>query len=257
METDRDTEGNTRELAEEIRSGDLNVAFTGAGVSTASGIPDFRSDDGLWERYDPGNFRTGRFRNDPESFWETMLEVRQEVFAADPEPNLAHDALTSLYEEGRLEAVVTQNVDGLHQESGLPDDAVVELHGNTERVVCEACGRRADADEAVERAGDDLPPVCEDCGEPVKPDTVLFGERLPEGALYRARELARNADVVLVAGSSLTVEPAASIPRVAKGSGTTVGVVNFDPTPASVSPDYEINEDVTEFLPAIADELVG
>lgn len=248
-------EGGTRELAEELLSGDLNVAFTGAGVSTASGIPDFRSEDGLWERYDPGSFRIDRFRNDPESFWETMLKVRREVFEADPEPNPAHDALTRLYEEGRLEAVVTQNVDGLHQQSGVPDDAVVELHGNTERVACESCGRRADADDVLERAAEDLPPVCGDCGEPVKPDTVLFGERLPEGALYRARELARNADVVLVAGSSLTVEPAASIPRIADGSGTTVGVINFDPTPSSVTPDYEINEDVTEVLPEIADEV--
>lgn len=251
-------ERQKEELAERIEEGDLNVAFTGAGVSTASGIPDFRSDDGLWKRYDPGSFRINRFRNDPESFWETMLKVRREIFEdTNPEPNPAHDALTRLYGEGLLEAVVTQNVDGLHQESGTPEDAVVELHGNTERVACESCGRREDADGALERAGDNLPPVCGDCGEPVKPDTVLFGERLPEGALYRARELARSADVVLVAGSSLTVEPAASIPRIADGSGTTVGVVNFDPTPSSVSPDYEINEDVTEVLPAIADEVTG
>lgn len=241
-----------------MEEGDLNVAFTGAGVSTASGIPDFRSEGGLWERYDPGNFRIGRFREDPESFWETMLEVREEAFGgADPEPNPAHDALTRLYEEGRLEAVVTQNVDGLHQQSGVPEDAVVELHGNTERLACVSCGRRADADEVLENAAEDLPPVCGDCGDPMKPDTVLFGERLPEGALYRARELARKADVVLVAGSSLTVEPAASIPRIADGPGTTVGVVNLDPTPTSVSPDYEINEDVTEVLPAIADEVTG
>ncbi|MDZ7687366.1 MAG: Sir2 family NAD-dependent protein deacetylase [Halobacteriales archaeon] len=245
-----------KEVAKEIQDGDTNVGFTGAGVSTASGIPDFRGEDGLWERYDPSAFRVGRFRSDPESFWETMLDVRRESFSTDPVPNPAHDALTRMYDDGKMEAVVTQNVDGLHQASGVPDDAVVELHGNVERVACEACGRRDDADEALERV-DDLPPVCVSCGEPVKPDTVLFGERLPEGALYRARELARNADVVLVAGSSLTVEPAASIPRLAEGGGTTLVVVNFDPTPSSVSPDYEFNADVTDILPAIADEVSG
>jgi NAD-dependent deacetylase len=239
------------EVADEIRDGDINVAFTGAGVSTASGIPDFRGEDGLWERYDPTAFRIGGFRRDPESFWETMLELRRDAFADDPKPNAAHEALARLYGD-ELDAVVTQNVDGLHQDSGIPDDDVVELHGNAERVVCESCGRRADADEALEEA-DGVPPVCRSCGEAVKPDTVLFGESLPRDALGRARRLAKEADVVLVAGSSLTVEPAASIPRIAEKNATTVVVVNFDPTPASVSPDYEFNEDVTETLPAIAD----
>ncbi len=248
-------DGRIEDVAREIDRGDLNIAFTGAGVSTASGIPDFRSEGGLWDRYDPSVFRIGKFRSDPASFWETMLEVRRETFRTEPEPNPAHDALARLYDDDLLEAVVTQNVDGLHQEAGVPDNDVVELHGNVERVACESCGRRADADETIERAGDDLPPLCGSCGEAVKPDTVLFGERLPEGALYRARELAGNADVVLVAGSSLTVEPAASIPRIANGGGTTLVVVNFDPTPSSVSPDYEFNADVTDVLPAIVDEI--
>jgi NAD-dependent deacetylase len=246
------------EVAEEIISGSLNVAFTGAGVSTASGIPDFRGEGGLWERHDPSKFHVSEFKRDPESFWETMEEVRREAFErTDPEPNPAHDALTRMYASGLLEAVITQNVDGLHQESGIPDDAVIELHGNAERVACESCGWRTDADVAVERAEDGFPPVCGSCGDPMKPDTVLFGESLPEGALYRARELARRADVVLVAGSSLTVEPAASIPRIANGHRTTVAVVNFDQTPASVSPDYEFNDDVTEVVPAIADMVTG
>ena len=251
MKTDT---GRIREVADEIREGDLNVAFTGAGVSTSSGIPDFRGEDGLWERYDPTAFMIERFRSDPASFWETLLEVRDEAFAEDPEPNPAHDALTRLH-DGHIGAVVTQNVDGLHQESGIPEDDVVELHGNVERVVCEACGWRADADETVEGM-DKLPPACGSCGDAVKPDTVLFGERLPEDALGKARQLAEKADVVLVAGSSLTVEPAASIPRIAERNGTTVVVVNFDPTPPSVSPDYEFNDDVTDLLPAIADEVM-
>ena len=239
-------------VVDEIREGDLNIAFTGAGVSTASGIPDFRGEDGLWKRYDPTKFRVETFRNDPEGFWETMLEVRREAFD-DPEPNPAHDSLARLHDD-HLDAVVTQNVDGLHQEAGVPDDDVIELHGNAERVICETCGWRDDADGTVE-GRDDVPPVCETCGDAVKPDTVLFGESLPRDALLRARELAEEADVVLVAGSSLTVEPAASIPRVAERNGTTVVVVNFDPTPASVSPDYEFNEDVTDLLPAIADAV--
>ena len=246
--------GRIREVADEIREGDLNVAFTGAGVSTASGIPDFRGENGLWERYDPTVFMIERFRSDPASFWVTLLEVRDEAFAENPEPNPAHDALTSLH-DGHIDAVVTQNVDGLHQESGMPEDDVVELHGNVERVVCETCGWRADADGTVKDT-DGLPPVCGSCGDAVKPDTVLFGERLPGDALGKARQLAEKADVVLVAGSSLTVEPAASIPRIAKRNGTTVVVVNFDPTPSSVSPDYEFNDDVTDLLPAIADEVM-
>lgn len=241
--------------ADAIRHADLAVAFTGAGVSTASGIPDFRSEGGIWDRYDPRDFHLSRFETDPAGFWMERVEMVEEVYDADVTPNAAHEALAVLEREGELEAVVTQNVDGLHARAGSDP---VELHGNGQRVACRSCDRRFDADRVYERVRDGtVPPRCPNCDGILKPDVVLFGEQLPEHATFRAQSLAERADTFLVAGSSLEVEPAASFPRVAADSGATLVVVNLEKTPISDRAEYDFRADVTDVLPALRDRVLN
>ncbi len=237
-------------LAEELREAESVVALTGAGVSTASGIPDFRSEDGIWSRYDPQTFHIDRFRTDPARFWRDRVELVEELFGDDIEPNAAHEALSRLESAGHLDTLITQNIDGLHAAAG--NEELIEIHGNGRRVVCTGCGRRSDLDPVMERVRNgETPPTCDRCGDVFKPDVVLFGERLPEEALFRARSAARNADVFLAVGSSLTVEPAASLPRTAVDRGGTLCVLNLDRTEVSNRADYEFREDVTESLPRL------
>ena len=240
-------------LVDDVADADVAVAFTGAGVSTASGIPPFRGEGGVWEtRFEPEDFRYRRFRRDPAGFWSDRLDLHEALFGDDPVPNPAHDALARLERAGTLDAVVTQNTDGLHRAAG--SETVLELHGNATRVVCDDCGDGRDAADARERVrGGENPPTCE-CGGVYRPDVVLFGERLPAATLGRARELADEADCFLVAGSSLRVEPAASLPGRAARTGT-LALVNLDPTPRDSLADHLIRADVTEVLPRLADAL--
>jgi NAD-dependent deacetylase len=235
--------------AEAIRRAGTVVALTGAGVSTASGIPDFRSEGGVWDRYDPADFRLSRFESDPAGFWRDRADLVEELHG-DVAPNAAHEALAGLERDGHLDALITQNVDGLHAQAGSEDP--IELHGTGERVVCRECDRRFDATPAYESARTgDVPPRCRDCGGVLKPDVVLFGERLPGEAIERARARARAADCVLVAGTSLTVEPAASLPRTAVETGAALVVVDREPTPVSDLADVDLRADVTDALPRL------
>lgn len=253
-------------LAADVRSADTVVAFTGAGISAPSGVPTFRGDDGVWDRFDEGQFTYGRFRSDPEGFWEDRVELQRAMFDEEYEPNAAHEALAAMERDGELEAIITQNTDGLHgeaaaavrEESDETDDdgTVLELHGNSRRVRCTDCGKRRDGDPIFERAADgDVPPTC-DCGGVFKPDVVLFGEQLPGAVIQRARSLARESDVFLAIGSSLVVEPAASLPRLAASSGATVGIVNLESTPCDDIADVVYRDDVTAVLPRLR-ELVS
>jgi NAD-dependent deacetylase len=240
-------------LAEDLLAADHVVALTGAGVSTASGIPDFRSDGGIWDEFDPQDFHYSRFKSEPGPFWTDRVEMHEAAFGGDVAPNDAHHALAGLEERDVLDTVVTQNTDGLHAAAG--SESVVELHGTGARVACEGCGRRVDAAPVHERVRDgEVPPRCENCGDVLKPDVVLFGEALPEGALQTAQMRARDADVFLAVGSSLSVEPAASLPRVAARDGT-LAVVNFDRTPVSELAAYDFRADVTEVLPALVEKI--
>jgi len=242
------------DLAGELSSATHGVVFTGAGVSTASGIPDFRSDGGVWDRFDQRDFHYDRFLSEPGAFWADRIDLQAELFGDDVEPNTAHEAIAELESSGLVEAVITQNVDGLHGVAGAED--VIELHGTAARVRCQDCDQRYPADRAFDwaRSGE-LPPRCRECDGVLKPDTVLFGEQLPVGALGSARRHARDADVFVAAGSSLTVEPAASLPRIAKREGATVAVINLEPTEASRLVDYDLRADVTEAFPALLDAL--
>lgn len=243
-------------LADAIYDADSVVVLTGAGVSTASGIPDFRSENGIWSTYEPKAFHIDRFRADPTGFWHDRVELIEEMFGGGIEPNVAHEALSELESAGHLATLITQNIDGLHETAGSDD--VIEVHGNGQRVACTGCGHRFGIDLVMSRIrrDGDVPPTCERCGDVLKPDVVLFGERLPESALSHARSAARNADVFLAVGSSLSVEPAASLPRIADDRGGALCVINLDRTDISERADYEFREDVTEVLPRLVDAVI-
>lgn len=241
-------------LAAALRAADRAMALTGAGLSAASGIPTFRGDDGIWgEAFDEADFHVRRFERDPAGFWTDRLALHEHMRpAGGAEPNAAHDALADMEAAGVLEAVVTQNTDGLHDAAGTDD--VIELHGNAERVVCRTCGRTAPAAPVRERVRDgECPPRCRDCDGVYKPDVVLFGERLPRERLRRAKTLARASDVVLAAGSSLSVDPAASLPGLQEGG--TLAVVNLEATRYAGTAEFDLRADVTAVLPALADRV--
>ena len=243
------------DLADAVRAADVAVAFTGAGVSTASGVPSFRGEDGIWRtQFDPADFRRTRFDRDPAGFWRDRLDLHDAMFDGSVAPNPAHDALAELEREGFLAGVITQNTDGLHAAAG--SEQVVELHGNAHRVACQSCGSRYDAAPVRERVRDgELPPTC-DCGGVLKPDVVLFGEALDADTVAEAERLARDADVFVVAGSSLTVEPAASLPATAARDGL-LAVVNLEATERDDRADLIFRDDVTEVLPQLADRVLG
>lgn len=241
-------------VTDAIREADTTLALTGAGVSTASGIPSFRGADGIWNEFDPMSFHRRRFDADPAGFWRDRLDLHEAMYdGAKPEPNAAHEALADLERLGQLTAVVTQNTDGLHADAG--SERVVELHGTVRRVRCDECGEYQPAEPVFERAADgECPPRC-DCGGPYRPDVVLFGESLPDDEMDDAQRLARESDVFLAAGSSLSVRPASLLPKVAVRSGATLVVVNFDPTPSDERASYVVRDDVTEVLPDIVARL--
>ncbi len=219
--------GEPSRLAELIVARQPCVVLTGAGVSTESGIPDFRSPGGLWSEFDPLEYGSiEAFRRDPVRIWE--FYGSRFSFLAAAEPNEAHRALAALEARGLVEAVVTQNIDLLHERAGSRD--VIEVHGSIRRAVCQACG----ADEPLERVLTQLEsrpaPLCPACGAVLKPDVVFFGELLPAGALERASELARRARLLLVVGSSLEVYPVAGLPLETLASGGSLAIVNRGPT---------------------------
>jgi NAD-dependent deacetylase len=252
--TDADVDEEVRYAAGAIREADSVVGMTGAGVSTASGIPDFRSEDGIWAEYDPMDFHISRFEADPEGFWTERVELVEDLFGDGFQPNAAHEALAALEADGHLDALVTQNIDGLHQDAG--SEEVIEVHGNGQRVSCYDCSRTFEADGVLDRVrAGAVPPRCPNCEGLLKPDVVLFGEQLPEYPLFRAQSLAERADVFLVVGSSLTVEPAASFPRTAAEAGATLCIVNLDRTDLSDRAEYDFRADVTEVLPALSEAV--
>ncbi len=218
--------------AELILDAETVVALTGAGASADSGIPTFRGKDGLWNRYDPRELATPEaFAKDPEKVWKWYLWRRKKI--AEAEPNDAHRILARMEEEGLLEAVITQNVDGLHQRAG--SERVIELHGNIWRDECIDCDyeRMNDPERGEGLEYDELPPRCPECGELLRPGVVWFGEPLPPDALVEAEELARGCDVMLVIGTSGEVRPAADLPVVARQHGARLIEINPSETQLS------------------------
>ncbi|MCU4717380.1 NAD-dependent deacylase [Halapricum hydrolyticum] len=242
-------------LAAEVADAERVVALTGAGVSTASGIPSFRGEGGIWEQFDQRDFHYRRFDADPAGFWRDRIDLRETFYGdGEIEPNAAHEALADLEGMGYLDAAVTQNVDGLHGVAG--SETVIELHGTNREAECVECGRRIPAETAFERAEDgELPPRCEACGGVLKPAVVLFGESMPDEPTIRAHELAGQSDLFLAIGSSLQVQPAAGLPARAQRSGATLAIVNLEETPVSDRAEYDLREDVTAALPALVEAV--
>jgi len=208
------------------------VVFTGAGISTESGIPDFRSPGGIWSRFDPDDFTYQKFVGDPEARGRHWRMLREGGLTAEAKPNAAHYAIAELDKLGKLDCVITQNIDNLHQKAGVPDERVFELHGNMQWVVCLRCGRRyplAQVSARLERGEEN--PDCEDCHGLLKPAVVFFGESLPEEVLREATLRSSHCDLFIVIGSTLVVYPAAYMPAYAVESGAKLVIINLSATP--------------------------
>ena len=241
-------------LAGLVREAGSVVALTGAGISVPSGIPDFRSPGtGLWENVNPMEVaHIDAWRADPERFWHFYGNRFQTLEGK--EPNGAHRALVELERRGHLSGVVTQNIDMLHRKAGTAE--LIEVHGTIEHSSCLTCGSQYPLREVRERL-EHSPisvPAC-DCGEPLKPDVVLFGEWLPEGALERAYELAAGADLLLCVGSSLEVHPIAQLPSVTRANGGQVAIVTQGPTPFDARAAVKLSGDVVAELEALVAAL--
>ena len=231
------------------------VAFTGAGISTESGIPDYRGPNGVWAT---GAVPTlDGFLNDAETrraYWRRRRESYTDLLHA--EPNAGHRALAALAAGGRLIGVVTQNIDGLHQRAGHDPETVVELHGSAHRVRCLDCGTTWPATEIQTRLGpEDTEPRCDRCGGPIRAATVLFGEPVPSVALRRAADLAAACDLMLVVGSSLVVNPAAQIPLLAQRGGARLAILNRTPTPLDGAADLVVRAEAGPTLEAVVREI--
>jgi NAD-dependent deacetylase len=244
-------------VAEMVLQASKVVVFTGAGFSTESSVPDFRSPGGVWEKFDPGELNYPNFIRSEEirekywrmhkMMWETIREA---------EPNSGHYAVTELHDMGKLDCVITQNTDGLHQKAGVPDEKVLEIHGTMHWVGCLDCGQRYPRDIAHDKmlAGEKVP-RCDACNGILKPGTVAFGQAMPE---YETRESERRSagcDLFLAAGSSLIVYPAAQMPVVAKHNGAGLVIFNLTSTPHDHHADVVINEKTGESLSKVI-ELV-
>ncbi|TML28346.1 MAG: NAD-dependent deacylase [Actinobacteria bacterium] len=230
-------ENDAARLAQLIRTRQPCVVLTGAGISTESGIPDFRSPTGIWTQYDPMEYATiDAFRRDPGKVWE-FYALRLEALAK-AEPNAGHLALAELERRGLVRAVVTQNIDGLHQRAGSRE--VIEVHGSIRTATCLACGEETPLDRAL--------PLCPRCGEIMKPGVVMFGELLPVGAMERATELAHEAGLLLVVGSALEVYPVAALPEETLSAGGALAIVNRGPTGYDGRADLKVDGGAGETL---------
>jgi NAD-dependent deacetylase len=241
--------------ADLLRSARSAVALTGAGLSTPSGIPDFRSaGTGLWERVDPMAVASlTNFRYDPEAFFGFLRPLASQILLA--LPNAAHLALARLEQAGQLVGLITQNIDQLHQKAG--SRKVLEVHGNVRRATCIACYGEVEAGPYLDQfLRDGAVPHCPACGGLLKPNVILFGEQLPRATFEQARAWCANCDVLLVAGSSLEVTPVSGLPQVALAAGARLIIVNREPTYLDARADHVFHDDLVEVLPELATEVL-
>lgn len=232
------------------------VVFTGAGISTESGISDFRSPGGVWERFDPDEFTYQKFlasRENREKYWAFSKSLWHGMSQA--KPNQGHCAIAELYRLGKLDCVITQNIDGLHQMAGVPEDRVIELHGTVKWVLCLSCGRRYPREQIQARleSGDNVPEC--DCGGSLKPATVSFGQPMPERETLEAQNRSARCDLFIVAGSSLVVYPAAQMPLIARDSGARLAIINLSSTPHDSYADVVINEKTGVVLSQLVEKV--
>lgn len=241
--------------ADLIRQAERAMVLTGAGISTPSGIPDFRSEGtGLWSRDEPLEVASlNTFRTAPERFYEWFRPLARQIFNAQPNP--AHTALAEMEQAGRIRLVATQNIDMLHQKAGSRH--MVEMHGTLASLSCTQCYQQADSKnylEAFIERGEI--PLCPKCGSVMKPDVILFGEQLPQKAWYDAQREARQCDLMLIVGSSLEVLPVAGLPMQALDRGAHLIIVNNSPTYLNVRADVVLLDDAAQILPVIAERVL-
>ncbi len=246
-----------RKGAELVRNAKQILVFTGAGLSTESGIPDFRSPGGIWERYDPEDFYYQKIVSDErarENYWRMSTEFYDTMKKA--VPNNAYKAIREMEEMGKILSVVTQNIDSLHQRAGTDPAKVIEIHGTAFSVSCLSCGKRYDREAIHLRilAGEKAP-SCDDCKGVLKPETVSFGQAMPEDKMAEAFRCARHCDLCLVLGSSLVVYPAASIPAEAVAGGARLMIVNRDKTPLDQEADVVIRGSLGEVLTKLMEQV--
>jgi len=219
------------QVAELIVEARRVVVSTGAGVSTESGIPDFRSPGGIWSRFDPDDFTIQKFVSSREVRAAQWRMLSESGLLKNAEPNPAHQAIAELEKIGKLSGVITQNVDSLHHKAGNLPERVFELHGNMRWVRCLGCNVRFPVEEVLKRVSTEIVPDCTLCGGVLKPDAVFFGEPLPQAVLNAAISLSRNCDLFIVVGSTLVVYPAAYLPMYAVEAGAKLVIVNLSSTP--------------------------
>ena len=237
--------------ADIIRNAKLTVAFTGAGISVESGIPPFRGPGGLWSQYDSAKFEKSYFTRHPREVWPLLKRIFFD-FLGTAKPNAAHKALADLETAGKLHAIITQNIDSLHQAAG--SNTVFEYHGSTRRMQCLSCMKFFDSKD-ISLAK--LPPACPDCGGLLKPDFVFFSEAIPFDVHMEASDLARQCDACLVVGSTGEVQPASRIPHIAKSAGATIIEINPEETAFSRSvTDIFLQGKAGEMLPALVREVL-
>jgi len=249
--------GKIDAISEMIVQSKRVVVFTGAGISTESGIPDFRSPGGIWDKFDPDEFTYQKFlasETSREKYWEFSKSSWPTIAAA--KPNRGHYAIAELHNMGKLDCVITQNIDNLHQESGIPEDKMIELHGTMKWVICLECGKKYPRQEIQSRveSGEKVP-RCDTCSGIVKPATISFGQPMPEKETREAQKRSANCDLLLVAGSSLVVYPAAQIPLIAKDNGAKLIIINLTPTPHDHYADIIIHEKTGGTLPQIVEHI--
>ncbi|MDP3740576.1 MAG: Sir2 family NAD-dependent protein deacetylase [Hyphomonadaceae bacterium] len=242
-------------LADQLRKASRIVVFTGAGISTESGIPDFRSPGGVWSKMRPIYFQ--EFVGNEDKRREAWTRVFSGAAGwVGKQPNAGHHAVARLIASGKASAVITQNVDNLHQASGVLEDRVIELHGNASYATCLSCGLRHELGELrpvfVDRGEI---PVCRSCGELVKTATISFGQQMPDGPMIRAEEETHGCDLFLVLGSSLVVTPAAHFPVKAKRNGARLVILNREETPLDAIADLVLNEEIGPTLTAAMRDL--
>ncbi len=244
-------------VAQWIVASKRTIVFTGAGLSTESGIPDFRSPGGVWDRYNPEDFYFQNFlayEASREKYWQMATEMYDPIKKA--KPNLAHLAIAKMEELGRLDCVITQNIDGLHFKAGNSEEKVIQLHGTAMFVSCLSCKKRYDRDEIQERVKKgERAPRCDDCGGPLKPATISFGQSMPEQETQEAYHRSSLCDLFIAIGSSLVVQPAASMPLVAKRNGARLVIINRDPTPYDDMADVVIHGDAGPTMASILENV--
>ncbi len=249
--------GPIEQIAAWIVASQRVVVFVGAGLSTESGIPDFRSPGGVWDRYDHEEFYIQRFlesETSRERYWQMATEMYEAMKVA--KPNQAHLAIAELERLGKLDCLITQNIDGLHFRAGHPPGRVLELHGTAMHVICLDCHKRYDRDEIQARiAGGDKAPRCDVCRGPLKPATVSFGQSMPEEETRAAYEHSAACDLFIVIGSSLAVQPAAQMPVVAKRSGAKLVIINRDATPCDRIAEIVVHAQASPTMAAVIERV--